>query len=58
MLSQRSRDQLLGQRLASLSKSSESSISDDSEELDMSQLGGINQAGQRFNRLCEKFRGN
>jgi len=58
MLSQRSRDQLLGQRLASLSKSAESSIGDDSEELDMSQLGGINQAGQRFNRLCEKFRGN
>ena len=58
MLSQRSRDQLLGQSLAALSKSAESSIADDSEELDLSQLGGLNRAGQRFNGLCEKFQGN
>jgi len=57
MLSQRSRDQLLSQRLASLSKNAELEDGDDDEELDMTQLGGINRAGQRFNRICEKFQG-
>ena len=57
MLSQRSRDQLLSQRLASLSKNAEHEDGDDDEELDMTQLGGINRAGQRFNRICEKFQG-
>ena len=55
MLSQRSRDQLLSQRLASLSKNAELEDGDDDEELDIAQLGGINRAGQRFNRICEKF---
>ena len=57
MLSQRSRDQLLSQRLASLSKNAELEDGGDDEELDMTQLGGINRAGQRFNRICEKFQG-
>ena len=53
MLSQRSRDQLLARQLASRSQSAESS--EDNDELDLTQLGGINRAGQRFNTLCKKF---
>ena len=53
MLSQRSRDQLLARQLATRSQGAESS--DDNDELNLSQLGGINRAGQRFNTLCRKF---
>lgn len=54
MLSQRSRDQLLARQLASRSRGAEQDI-DDGDELDLTQLGGINRAGQRFNTLCQKF---
>ena len=53
MLSQRSRDQLLARQLATRSQGAESS--DDNDELNLHQLGGINRAGQRFNTLCQKF---
>ena len=53
MLSQRSRDQLLARQLATRSQGAESS--DDNDELNLHQLGGINRAGQRFNTLCRKF---
>ena len=53
MLSQRSRDQLLARQLATRSQGAESS--EDNDELDLTQLGGINRAGQRFNALCKKF---
>ena len=53
MMSQRSRDQLLARQLAARSRSAEAD--DDGDELDMSQLGGINRAGQRFHSLCQKF---
>ena len=53
MLSQRSRDQLLSRQLASRSQGAE--ISADDDELDLTQLGSINRAGQRFNTLCRKF---
>ena len=53
MLSQRSRDQLLARQLATRSQGAESS--DDNDELNLNQLGGINRAGQRFNTLCRKF---
>lgn len=56
MLSQRSRDQLLARQLAKRSQSAERDEGDDDgDELDLSQLGGINRAGQRFNTLCQKF---
>ena len=54
MLSQRSRDQLLARQLASRSQGAERE-SDEGDELDLMQLGGINRAGQRFNSLCQKF---
>ena len=54
MLSQRSRDQLLARQLASRSRGAEQA-NDDGDELDLTQLGGINRAGQRFNTLCQKF---
>ena len=54
MLSQRSRDQLLARQLASRSRGAERE-SDEGDELDLMQLGGINRAGQRFNSLCQKF---
>ena len=53
MMSQRSRDQLLARQLASRSRSAEADEDDD--ELDLTQLGGINRAGQRFHNLCQKF---
>ena len=53
MMSQRSRDQLLARQLASQSRSAEADEDDD--ELDLTQLGGINRAGQRFHNLCQKF---
>jgi len=53
MMSQRSRDQLLARQLATRSQNAEGS--DDGDELDLSQLGSINRAGQRFNTLCQKF---
>jgi len=59
MLSQRSRDQLLARQLAKRSQSAErNEEDDDGDELDLSQLGGINRAGQRFNTLCQKFQRN
>ena len=54
MLSQRSRDQLLARQLASRSQAAERE-SDEGDELDLVQLGGINRAGQRFNSLCQTF---
>ena len=54
MLSQRSRDQLLARQLASRSREAERE-SDEGDELDLAQLGGINRAGQRFNSLCQTF---
>ena len=54
MLSQRSRDQLLARQLASRSHEAERE-SDEGDELDLVQLGGINRAGQRFNSLCQTF---
>jgi len=54
MLSQRSRDQLLARQLASRSLGAERD-SDEGDELELMQLGGINRAGQRFNSLCQKF---
>lgn len=53
MLSQRSRDQLLARQLATRSQGAENS--EDNDELDLTQLAGINRAGQRFNALCRKF---
>ena len=54
MLSQRSRDQLLARQLASRSQEAERE-SDEGDELDLTQLGGINRAGQQFNSLCQTF---
>ena len=54
MLSQRSRDQLLARRLAARSQNAERE-SDEGDELDFTQLSGINRAGQRFNTLCQIF---
>lgn len=54
MLSQRSRDQLLARQLASRSQAAERE-SDEGDELNLVQLGGINRAGQRFNSLCQTF---
>ncbi len=55
MLSQRSRDQLVARQLATRSQGAESSV--DNDELDLTQLSGINRAGQRFNTLCKKYQG-
>lgn len=53
MMSQRSRDQLLARQLAARSQGAEHN--DDGDELDLTQLGEINRAGQRFSSLCQKF---
>ncbi|QNJ21129.1 bacteriocin-type transport-associated family protein [Synechococcus sp. A18-25c] len=53
MLSQRSRDQLLARQLAARSRTAEAE--DDEDALDLTQLGNINRAGQRFHALCQKF---
>ena len=53
MMSQRSRDQLLARQLAARSRSAEGE--DEGDELDLTQLGGINRAGQRFHALCQRF---
>lgn len=52
MMSQRSRDQLLARQLAVRSRGAEG---DKGNELDLTQLGGVNRAGQRFQSLCQRF---
>lgn len=54
MLSQRSRDQLFARQLAKRSQRAEGDL-DDNDAIDLSVLGGINRAGQRFNTLCKTF---
>lgn len=56
MLSQRSRDQLIGRGLASRSDQAEKLHKED--ELDFAQLSTINSAGQRFSRICKHFQTN
>ena len=56
MLSQRSRDQLIGRGLASRSDQAEKLHQED--ELNFGQLSTINSAGQRFSRLCKHFQTN